>query len=251
MFTLQKMMWYTMVPPASLVILIALGLLVQRRYFKAGRGLILIGLILLYLLSLAPVADLILKPLEGAYPVLQNRKIVADAVVVPGAGAVNLAWKGAAPIPSAETYARLVKGVELSQKLGLPLVLCGGNGEPFSLELRDAEAMAEAAQRLGVPARRIIIENKSRNTLENSYAVRKLVSGNRIVLATSAYYMRRAVMMFERRGFTVIPAPVYFLTQNRKSNPAALIPGASNLFRSSTGIAEWVGMAWWRLRGEI
>ncbi len=104
---------------------------------------------------------------------------------------------------------------------------------------------------MGVPRKRIIVENESRNTLENSHAVRKIVKGNRIVLATSAYYMRRARVMFERRGFTVMPAPVYYLVSTRKCNPASLIPRAGDLSRSSTAVAERLGRIWWRIRGEM
>jgi uncharacterized SAM-binding protein YcdF (DUF218 family) len=251
LFVLQKIIWYVIVPPTSLFILIAAGLLLRRRYRKAGNILALSGLALFYALSLSPVSDIILRPLERAHPLLINEKIPADAVVVPGAGSVDLEWMGAGPDPGAESGMRLMKGVELARKLHLPLVLCGGNGEPFATNLRDADAMAAAALRLGFPSNQLIVENDSRNTLENSHAVRRLVRGSRIILVTSAYYMRRAVTMFERRGFTVIPAPVYFLTQHRKKNLSVLIPGAGNLGRSSIGIAEWISMGWWRIRGEI
>jgi uncharacterized SAM-binding protein YcdF (DUF218 family) len=251
LFVPQKIIWYVILPPASLLILIAAGLLIRRRYRRTGNILVLSGLALLYALSLAPVADMILRPLERAHPGLINEKVSADAVVVPGAGSVDLEWMGAGPDPSAESGMRLMKGVELAQKLHLTLILCGGNGEPFATDLRDADAMAAAALRLGIPSRQVVVENESRNTLENSHAVRRLAQGNRIILVTSAYYMRRAVALFERRGFTVIPAPVYFLTQHRKKNLSALIPGARNLDRSSVGIAEWISMGWWRIRGEI
>jgi uncharacterized SAM-binding protein YcdF (DUF218 family) len=251
LFVLQKIIWYVIVPPASLFILIAAGLLVHKRRRWLGTILILSGLALLYALSLAPVSDLILRPLERVYPVLVDEKAAADAVVVPGAGSVDLAWMGSGPDVSAESGARLMKGIELARKLRLPLVLCGGNGEPFAARLRDADVMAAAALRLGVPQQQLIVENESRNTLENSHAVRRLMKGNRIILATSAYYMRRAVAMFERRGFTVISAPVYFRTQSRKNNLSALLPGARSLERSSIAIAEWISMGWWRVRGEM
>lgn len=251
LFVLQKIIWYLIIPPASLFVLIVAGLLIHKRHRRTGTILVLSGLVLFYVLSLSPVSDIILRPLESRYPVLINEKISADAVVVPGAGTVDLEWMGAGPDPSGESGMRLMKGVELARKLHLPLVLTGGNGEPFATNLRDADAMAAAALGLGIPAQQLIVENESRNTLDNSYAVRRLVKGNRIVLATSAYYMRRAVKMFERRGFTVIPAPVNFLTQHRKKNLSALIPGAGNLYRSTTGIAEWISMGWWTIRGEI
>jgi len=251
-FVLQKMIWFLILPLPMALIIILIGLFLLNTRKMLGKSLILIGLMLLYALSLSSTADLILKPLESRYPpFLKNEKIAVDAVVVPGGGSTDLNWIGAAPVSNAETLSRVVKGVELAKKLGVPLILCGGNGEPFATALTDADIMAEAASALGMPRAEVIVENVSRNTLENSHAVRKLIKGDRIVLATSAYYMKRACAVFTRRGFTVIPVPVFFLSQKQTLSFNSFIPKAGDLSRSSTGIAEWVSMAWWSLRGEM
>jgi uncharacterized SAM-binding protein YcdF (DUF218 family) len=250
-FVLQKIVWYLFLPPGSLLMMAAAGVIIISRRRRAGYCMIVSSLLLQYLLSLGPTADLILRPLENRYRPLTAEKISADAVVVPGGGSVDMAWLGAEPVPNAETGARLAKGVELAKRFKTKLILTGGNGEPFSMRLADADVMAPAALRMGISPRQLVIEPVSRNTLENSYAVRAIEKGDCIILVTSAYYMRRAVLMFERRGFKVIPAPVYFLTQSHALNASSLIPGAVNLMHSSVGIAEWIGMAWWRVRGEI
>lgn len=250
-FTVQKMIWYLAMPPASLIVLMLVGLAMAGKRRTLGRVLVLVGLVLLYALSLDPVANALLKSLESATPPLQKLPAVADAVVVPGGGSVDLAWAGAPPVPNAETWTRLIRGIEIARKLNVPLVLTGGNGEPFATTLNDADVMAAAAFALGMPRSQVIVENRSRNTLENSYAVRSLVRGNRIVLATSAYYMKRAVAMFGKRGFTVIPAPTYPLVQTRKTGFFTLIPSAGNLARSKVALAEWLSLAWWGIRGEL
>jgi uncharacterized SAM-binding protein YcdF (DUF218 family) len=251
LFTLQKMIWFLVMPPASLILLMLFGLALSRKRWRTGMAFILAGLVLLYLLSIAPVADRLLKPLESAASPLQKLPAAADAVVVPGGGSVDLAWLNSAPVPNGETMSRLVKGVELARRMNIPLVLAGGNGEPFATNLNDAEVMAEAAYLLGMPRSRVIVENRSRTTLENSQAVRAIVKGDRIILATSAYYMKRAVAMFTRRGFKVIPAPVGQLVQTRKSSPAAFIPRACILAHSTVALAEWLSLAWWGVRGEL
>ncbi len=251
LFTLQKMIWYLALPPSSLIILMVAGLVMARKRRMIGGALLLAGLVLLYALSLEPGANMLLKPLESAAPPLLHFPAAADAVVVPGGGSVDLAWTDAPPVPNAETWTRLVKGIEIARKMHVPLVLTGGNGEPFATTLNDADIMATAAFALGVPRDQVIVENRSRNTLENSHAVRGLVKGNRIVLATSAYYMRRAVIMFAKSGFSVIPAPTDPLVQTRKTGFATLIPSAANLAKSSMALAEWMSLAWWRVRGEL
>ena len=250
-FTLQKVIWFLLLPPASLIILLLGGMLIAGKRRLAGRVIILAGIALLYLLSIAPVADLLLKPLESAAPPLQRLPATADAVVVPGGGSVDLSWANAPPLPNSETLTRVVAGVEIARTLHIPLVLTGGNGEPFATTLNDADVMAAAAVSLGLPRSQIVVENRSRNTLENSLAVRRIVKGDRIILATSAYYMRRAVAMFRRRGFTVVPAPTYWQVQTRRSGPALLIPHAACLAASSTALAEWLSLVWWGIRGEL
>ncbi len=251
-FVLQKVLWFLILPPASLVILISIGLLLinkKRRLF--GKFLIFLGVAVLYALSIGQVADMIVKPLEKASMPLNEEKIRADAIVVLGGGSVDLEWLGAAPVPNSETSSRLIEGVLLARRLGVPLVLSMGNGEPFATKVNDADTMAQAALAMGIPKRQIIVENVSRDTVENSYAVRKLVKGNQIILVTSAYHMERAKAVFVKRGFTVIPAPAYFLAQTRKFTPISLIPLTSALSESTAGIAEWISLAWWGIRGEM
>jgi len=250
-FVLQKIIWFLALPLPGLLFLMLAGLLLSVKWQRFGKALILFGVAALSVLSLGSTADMILRPLERGYPPLKVEKPVADAVVVPGGGSVDLGWMHAAPVLNAETMSRLVTGIEYAKKLRVPLILCGGNGEPFSTKLNDADVMADAAYAMGMPRDQVVVENVSRNTLENSHAVRKLVKGDRIILATSAYYMRRAHAMFSKRGFTVIPAPTFFLAQTPVPSPASFIPKAADLSRSTTGIAEWMSLAWWWVRGEL
>ena len=250
-FVIQKVLWFLMLPPTSLVVLILTGLLLIDKQRRLGKGLIISGLVFLYLLSLGPIANMIVKPLEQANPPLKEEKITADAIVVLGGGSVDLEWLGTSPVPNAETSSRLLTGVELARRLGIPLILSMGNGEPFATKVNDADTMAEAAFAMGIPQKQVTVENVSRNTLENSHAVRKLLKGDRIVLVTSAYHMRRAKIMFTKRGFIVIPAPAYFLCQPRKCTPVSLIPRTGDLALSTTGIAEWISLVWWQVRGEM
>jgi uncharacterized SAM-binding protein YcdF (DUF218 family) len=71
------------------------------------------------------------------------------------------------------------------------------------------------------------------------------------ILATSAYYMKRAVAVMKKRGFMVIPAPTYYLAQSRKITPALLIPRSGNFSNSPVAVAEWLSLVWWNMRGEL
>lgn len=88
-----EMIWFLAMPPTSLIVLMLVGLAIARKRRRIGGTLLLVGLILLYALSIEPMANMLLKPLESAAPPLQQLPARADAVVVPGKGGVRPEWR--------------------------------------------------------------------------------------------------------------------------------------------------------------
>ncbi len=249
-FVLSKLLFYLIVPPAGLFIIIATGFLIGCRRF-AGRFLMVTGFLLLYLLSLGPVADALLVPLEKSEPPLTDKQGRADAVVVLGGGVHDLSWIDLPTEPSCTSLARLVKGATLSRKLHVPLILLGGNGDPSRNIEADAEVMARFARSLGFPAKNMIVEKKSRNTLEGAAALPELIKGRRIILVTSAYHMKRAAAMFRKKGFQVAPSPTGYLGQQASFSAWSLIPRAGALYSSSTACSEYATLFWYGLTKQI
>jgi len=250
-FTLTKILLLLIVPPSGMLVLMAAGLVVQRWNRTAGRLLVVLGVLLLYAASLPPVSDMLIRPLESYAPPFSGTTERVDAVVVLGSGATDLSWVPAPPAPSAIALERLTAGIEVARRLRVPLVISGGTGEVDGSDVREADAMADAAVRLGFPRRSISAENSSRNTLENARAVGRLLSGRTVVLVTSAYHMRRAAAMFRKQGFTVIPAPAGYRARSRTLSWTGLIPRASDLAVSSLAVAERLSLAWYGMRGTI
>ncbi len=250
-FQLAKTLLLLIVPPSGMLLLMAAGLFILRRHRTAGLSLISLGALLLYAASLPPVSDMLIRPLESYAPPFSETAERVDAVVVLGSGAIDLSWVPAPPAPSTTALERLTAGIEIARRLKVPLVISGGTGEVDGSGVREADAMADAAERLGFPRRSIIADNASRNTLENARSVERLLSGRTIVLATSAYHMRRAAAMFRRQGFTVIPAPAGYRSRTRTASWSNLIPRASDLNISSLAVAERLSLAWYSMQGAI
>lgn len=249
-FIVAKIVLSLILPPASLLALIGGGLLLTRRHRTAGRALAAAGIVLLYALSIDPVANRLIRPLEAAYPPLQSTGVSAVAVVVLGGGIKDLSWVPLAPVPGEHSLSRLVAGIELARTLRIPLVVSGGSGETAPGGPIEADALADAAVRLGFPRKDLIIEGGSRNTWENAGAVNKLLPGRTIVLVTSAFHMKRAAGMFRRNGFTVLPAPVDYQSTSRPWSPAQLIPRAASFSVSTTALAERLSLAWYGMTGK-
>ncbi len=250
-FALAKTVHTLLLPPAVLLLLMLSGALLLRRHRTAGRSLIALSCLLLYLLSLPFTADLLIRPLEAYAPPFRAGDARADAVVVLGSGVLDLSWVPATAAPSGTAMSRLVAGVLLAREMQLPLVLSGGSGEIAPSAVREADAMAELAVRLGIPRERIRTEALSRNTRENAAAVRALVGGDRVVLVTSAFHMRRATAFFDKEGFTVLPAPTAYRVEYRSSSLSNLLPRAGHLETSSLALAEHISTFWYRSRGLI
>jgi len=193
--------------------------------------------------------------LEREYPPFKPTKERPDAIVVLSGGIREVSWTGIKNTTNEASLARLLEGMALfrdyNYKGQVPLIISGGSGDPERRQAPDAPVMAETADRLGMPKEKVLVEGDSRNTLESAAAVAKLIKGRKIVLVTSAFHMRRSLLMFEKQGFIVQPAPTDFLSSRRPTTPHSFIPRAGDLFLTATALQEYLSRTWYGLRGEI
>jgi uncharacterized SAM-binding protein YcdF (DUF218 family) len=250
-FVISKVLLYLVLPPSGIMILMTIGFLIVKQRRLAGWGLIIFGFLLLYGLSTGPVVNSLIIPLETSYPPLRDKTVHADAIVVLTGGVRDLSRLGLEPEPSELSLERLVKGVMLYRVLRKPLMIAGGSGSLIHSELPEADAMARAAVDLGVSGRDIVIENKSRNTMESARAVRGLLKGKRIILVTSAFHMKRSVALFKKQGFDVIPAPTGYRALHQPVSWYSFIPGAVGLATSSVALSEYISFAWYSMKGDL
>ena len=137
---------------------------------------------------------------RGTPPVPLDKVPQADAIVVLGGGMMSQA--GAMAYPELFSGADRVWHAARLYKAGkAPLIIFSGVGEgPGAKQfLRD----------LGVPSKDVLLEDKSRNTVENIVNTKALCAEKkiqRVLLVTSAFHMPRTLRTCELAGFEVIPA---------------------------------------------
>ena len=182
---------------------------------------------------------------------MRSTAIRANAIVVLSGGVKDLSWLGLKSEPSEASLERLLAGVRLQKALHLPLVLSGGSGDPTNPEISEADAMARLAASLGVPHKDIVVERKSRNTIESAKLLKKNFPGKRIILVTSAFHMKRASAMFKAQGLDVIPAPAGYTSEQRGFSPFTLIPTAAHMRTSAMALHEYLSFLWYKGRGGI
>lgn len=107
---------------------------------------------------------------------------------------------------------------------------------------------------LGVSPSAIVAEDCARNTEENAKYVGQMMRqkhGRRILLVTSAWHMKRSLLMFEKyaEGLEVIPAPCDFECCNGGGgfDMTMLLPTFDVAGRNAVYFHEWLGIWGYRM----
>jgi uncharacterized SAM-binding protein YcdF (DUF218 family) len=149
---------------------------------------------------------------------------------------------------------RIIAGAELARRYpNARIVFSGGSPNLISNDAREADYAAMIFDALGIPSSRLIMERRSRNTLENAEFSKELAfpkPGERWLLVTSAYHMPRAVGLFRKVGFAVEPYPVDWRVGGVADMVAFNPLGADGLARTDLALREWMGLAAYRLAGK-
>jgi uncharacterized SAM-binding protein YcdF (DUF218 family) len=179
----------------------------------------------------------------------------ATAVVVLGNGAVT--WNDGeryVPTLNRRSAYNALEGARLYALLGDPLVVAsGGIVNPAAQRASEADLLGRELERLGVPAARIVREDRSTNTFEQAVNVRPLVAGHQaIVLVTTPIHMPRTLDLFEAQGMRAIPSSAN-ITYRDPDAPRwrRLVPSASALRTTELMMYERLARTNAQLRGWL
>lgn len=250
-FIVTKTLLFLLLPPTSILALMFLGFLLLWSHRFLGRLLIAASFFLLYGLSISPVSDSLMAPLEAEFRPLDVKSVKADIIVVLGSGAVDLSSRGLESMPSDCSLERVVAAVKLYRELHIPIVVTGGAGDPAKPQLSDAEPMGRLALDLGVPKKDVFVDNASFNTLASARNMKAAFGGKRMILVTSAYHLKRSVAMFRKQGLDVLPQPSGFVSGQRDPSFYAAIPRLAYLNTSSKALSERLSLAWYGLKKDL
>ena len=232
---LKTIIKHLLLPPASLLMLGLLGLLLLRRRPRLARVCLIVSLGSLWLLSTPVVSDMLTRWVER-FPAADLSKIDnAQAVVILGGGgqrAFAPEYAGAAVEPY--LLERVMYGAFAAKKTGLPVLVTG-------LEI-EAQAMHDTLLRnFDIEAR--WIDSAAHDTYENARNSARLLQAagvHRIILVTRATHMARAVHEFMAAGLEVMPAPVGVIAP-RSLRIYDFLPDPETLLRSYIAIYEILG----------
>jgi uncharacterized SAM-binding protein YcdF (DUF218 family) len=231
-----------LLPPGALIILGLTGLLVARRWPRAGWRLALAAFALLYALSTPFVASLLLLALGPREPVDVLQARAAQAIVIPGGGLRAHATEYGGETLGPLTLERVRYGARLARATGLPVLVTGGTAPGYRAS--EAEAMRDVLQReFGVAVR--WVEANSRDTRDNARRTAELLlpqGVRRIVVVVHGFDVPRARAEYEDAGFEVIVAATR-LARLSAERLADFLPSASALLGSYYATYEMAGLA--------
>jgi uncharacterized SAM-binding protein YcdF (DUF218 family) len=261
MFALKKLLSAALQPCSLLLTVMAVGLVLL--YFtkrqRTAKILLTAGLALLALLSLGPVAQALVRPLEMTYPPLLAQATQAVTTLPDGSPAPR--WvvvlgggksedDDLAPVHklSEPSLVRLAEGIRLQRLLPeSQLILSGGSS---GMTTSEAEVLGAAGVSLGAPRDHMVLESQSWDTIDEVRALRVLLGQNRFVLVTSAMHMSRAMAMFRKAGMSPIAAPTDYLASGEDSDMLGWFPHAGAGQMIERALHEYLGLLWARMRGQ-
>jgi uncharacterized SAM-binding protein YcdF (DUF218 family) len=254
-FPLSKILGF-FASPSNLVISIGLLglLLLPTRFARAGRALAFASLIVLAIFGLSPVGNALMIPLEDRFPRWDAARGAPDGIIVLG-GAISPDVSAARDeVALNEAAERLTVAAELARRYpAVRIVFSGGSGALIYDEGAEAPFALRLLEDLGIPRARILLEDRSRNTVENAIFSKALIQpkpGERWLLVTSAHHLPRAIGVFRKMGFPVEPYPVDWRTRGAADALRPFATLGDGLRRSDTAVREWVGLAVYWLTGR-
>lgn len=251
LFILKKIIGGLLLPLPFLLLVIGVAILLLwfSRWQKTGKALLTAGWMILLLLSLQPVADSLLKPIENTYPTWRGGERVNYIVVLGGGYTWNPEWAPSSNLIN-NSLPRLTEGVRLWQaNPGAKIIFTGAPAMTNSVST--AEAGARVAQSLGVPRGDIITLDSPKDTQEEASAVLKEIGQQPFLLVTSASHLPRAMIFFRSVGLNPIPAPANQMAIDSPLNPwERFIPSPLWLTHSDRVGYETLGRIWQWLKSD-
>lgn len=244
----KNFIWFLVMPSTWLwltMLLAAYGL--SKGYIDKVKRLIWVWLVVVLAISIYPVGDIFLKPLEDYYPLKPDVKD-PGAIVLLGGGEDTI-QTNATGLPHLSLMGtRYITVLALAKQYPqAKVVVSGGVGHLSGLQMTEASVAKAILMSGGIDAHRILLEDASHTTIENAELTKQLIdqynpnNNKPILLVTTAAHMPRAMGLFCSVGFkNIVPYPTGYMTKSALLRMHIGLP--MHLVQLNFGVHEWVGL---------
>jgi len=228
-FSLKKLISFFLEPFTFGFLLLTLALLfLLFNSYKKAKITLFISVVYLFLISNSVVSNFLMSPLEDKYKNHENIDISKVEYIL---------------LLGGDFDARFDKVIKLSQKLQDAKIITsgykGGGTIPEAIEARSRLIS------YGIDEKRIIIQEKPRDTIEEAISIKKLINNKPFILVTSASHMPRAMKIFKKEGLNPIPMATAFRVKERTSNSYL---GIKEIKKIHMATHEYIGILWLEIK---
>ena len=239
-FILSKVLLFLLFPLLWVFALFLIALFTKNP--KRKKRFFIVALVVLYFFS----APFFLNQVAGWWSIRPGRvnepKVYSCAIVLGGFSGPdknnNGYFNGSAD--------RFIQGIRmLTTGRAKHILITGGNGGLFPGQFSEGNWVKTQLDELKIPDSCVLIENRSRNTIENAVFSKVILQKAGLqppyLLITSDFHMRRAYMIFEKEGYKVTPYPCNFIAGNTGNSLYDLIPDGGPISGWGIYLKEMVG----------
>lgn len=227
------------------------GTRLRRGADAVGRIALPLTFVLLFVFSLEPVSNRMLRSLEVDAPSTKKAGVTYDAVILLG-GLVEDRVDTHNGVAYNDNVERLHGTFDVLKRGEARFAILSG-GSWNNNTRPEGETLADELERMGIARDRLIVEGTSRNTRENALFTADLVKArglHSLLLVTSAFHMKRALRCFQTVGLDVDTLPVDYKSYDPSQYSGSLIPRSKSLHDSSYGVRELAGRVVYQLTGR-
>ncbi|TCO30686.1 uncharacterized SAM-binding protein YcdF (DUF218 family) [Pedobacter psychrotolerans] len=210
---------------------------------KRKRQLLITGIVLFFFFSNNFIVGKVSNIYEAAYPKKQNYNV---GIVLGGYSSYN---KRINQIALGASGDRLFQALRLFKSGNIQKILISsGSANLLDTTVKEADLTLGFLKQMNIPDSAILIENRSRNTVENAkYSlalIKKYQPNAKILVITSAWHIPRTKLIFNKLSDNKIDYyPTNFIGKTDYDLPDFIIPDAAAFSNWDILLKEWVGCA--------
>jgi uncharacterized SAM-binding protein YcdF (DUF218 family) len=225
LFIIKKIISSLIMPLSLGLFFFALGLyFLFKRKLQKAKIYLSIAIIWIIIISHSAFANFLANSLENEYQPLKNIPKDVKLIVFIGGDKENRGWE----------VLRLYHNIDDAK-----IITSGYEGRGT---IPEAIKTANMLESIGIKNEDIFIHKKPKDTIEEARNIKTILKERRFILVTSAYHMKRAMLIFKHENLNPIPAPTDYLIQEQDS--IISLPDAYNLNKTEKIWHEYIGIAW-------